>query len=178
MWLEITIFSVSLIFCGIIIYILGLLWFGDTRNRQSKSFFTLGVFVTFWTLLNAVAIVSAERFFPYIYTLRITMVAIVPFSIFWFILNFARLRLVKYRVILFLIVFIPALDALAMLTNPLHNLMFLDYAFPAPARGPGFWIHVMAGSVIIVLSFIVLLRHIFKHARKDPMVIAAGVGIE
>ena len=126
MWIELGLFTISLIFSGIIIYILGLLWFGDTRNRQSKSFFTLGVFVTLWTLLNAIAVISAERFFPYMYSLRITLVAIVPFCVFWFILNFARVRFLQFRYALLIIWFFPVLDALAMLTNPLHHLMFLD----------------------------------------------------
>ena len=176
MWLELSIFSISIIFCGIIVYILGHLWFGDTRNRQSKSFFTLGVLVSFWTLMNAIAIVSAEQFFPYMYTLRITMVSIIPFSVFWFILNFAQVRILKYRSFMFLIWFFPVLDALAMLTNPLHHLMFLDYAYPIPTRGIGFWIHTGGDFIALVICFIVLLRHIFKNARKEPLVIAAGFG--
>ena len=174
--IEITIFILSLIFCAIIIYILGLLWFGDTRNRQSRSFFTLGVFVTFWTLLNAVAIVSDNRFFPFIYTIRISLVAIVPFCVFWFILNFARIRGIQSRTAFVLIWFFPVLDVLAMLTNPLHHLMFLDYVYPTPARNIGFWIHTGTDLVIVIISFIILLRHIFKNARNEPLVIAAGFG--
>ena len=173
---ETIIFSISIIICSIIIYILGLLWFGDTRNRQSKSFFMLGVFVTFWTLLNAIAIISAQRFFPFIYTLRITLVAIVPFSVFWFILNFAKVRFVQSRAFMVLIWAFPVLDALAMLTNPLHHLMFLDYQFPSPSRNLGFWIHTAVDLVAIVVCFVVLIRYIFKHARNEPLVIAAGFG--
>ena len=176
MLLEVILFTISLIFCSIIIYILGLLWFGDTRNRQSKSFFTLGVFVTLWTLLNAIAIISAEPFFPYIYTLRITMVSIVPFCVSWFILNFARVGLVKSRLAMLLFWTFPVLDVLAMLTNPLHHFMFLDYAFPTPARNFGFWIHTGGDFIVVIICFTVLLRHIFKHARKEPMMILAGFG--
>ncbi|MCL2127402.1 MAG: ATP-binding protein [Treponema sp.] len=174
--IEITIFSVSFVFSGIIIYILGLLWFGDTRNRQSKSFFTLGVFVTFWTLFNGIAVISSEQFFPIIYTLRIMMVAIVPFAVFWFILNFAQIPNLKSRKVIFMVWFFPVLDALAMLTNPLHKLMFSDYLFPTPARNIGFWVHTGGDFVVVIISFIILLRHIFRHARKEPMVIAAGFG--
>jgi len=176
MQVELIILTLSLIFCGIIIYILGLLWFGDTRNRQSMSFFTLGVFVTLWTLLNAIAIISAEHFFSYIYTLRITLVAIVPFSVFWFILHFARVKLLRSRVFLLIIWIFPIIDALAMLTNPLHHFMFLDYTFPSPTRNLGFWIHTGGDFVVVIISFVVLLRHIFKNARNEPMVIAAGFG--
>jgi len=176
MQVELIIFTLSLIFCGVIIYILGLLWFGDTRNRQSLSFFTLGVFVTLWTLLNAIAVISAWRFFPYIYTLRITLVAIVPFCVFWFILHFSHVKLLRSRVFLLIIWVFPVIDALAMLTNPLHHFMFLDYAFPSPTRNIGFWIHTSGDFIVVIISFVVLLRYIFKNARNEPMVIAAGFG--
>ena len=174
--MERIIFSISLVFCGVIIYILGFLWFGDTRNRQAKSFFTLGVFVALWTLLNGIAIVSAEHFFSYIYTLRMTMVAIVPFSVSWFIFNFTRIRILRYRFFPYFIWFFPVLDALAMLTNPLHHLMFLDYNFPTPGRNIGFWIHTGADFIVVIIAFIILIRHILKNARNEPLVIAAGFG--
>ena len=177
MFLEVIILSVSLIFCTIIIYILGYLWFGDTRNRQSKSFFALGIFVTLWTILNAIAIISAERFFPFIYTLRMTLVAIVPFSVSWFILNFSRVRVLRRRIVFFLIWLFPVLDAIAILTNPLHHLMFLNYDFPTPARNAGFWIHTGADFIVVIISFIVLLRYIIKNVRNEPMVMAAGIGM-
>ena len=176
MLLEAVLFTISLIFCSIIIYILGLLWFGDTRNRQSKSFFTLGVFVTLWTLLNAIAIISAQQFFPYIYTLRIVMVSIVPFCVSWFILNFARAGFVKSRLAMFLFWTFPVIDTLAMLTNPLHRFMFLDYAFPTPTRNFGFWIHTGGDFIVVIICFTVLLRHIFRHAKREPLVILAGFG--
>ena len=176
MSLELVIFTISIIFCGIILYILGLLWFGDTRNRQSKSFFAMGVFVTLWTLLNAIAIISAEKYFSYIYTLRITMVSIVPFSVLWFILNFARVNFIKSRLAVFLVWVLPCLDALAMLTNPLHHFMFADYSFPSPTRGLGFWIHMVVDFVAVIVCLVVLLRYVFKYARKEPQVILAGFG--
>ena len=177
MWIEITIFVISLLFSGIIVFILCFLWFGDKRNRSSVSFFCLGVFVTLWTILNAVAIISDERFFPFLYTLRISFVCIIPFSFFWFIFNFSHVRTHKFRYILPVICIVPSLDVLAMITNPLHHLMFLDYAFPIPARGPGFWVHTFVDFFMITVSFIILIRYVFKHARNEPMVIAAGFGL-
>jgi len=174
--LELAILILSLIFCAVIISILGLLWFGDIKNRQSRSFFNLGVVVTLWTLLNAIAIISDIKFFPVIYTMRITMVAIVPFCVLWYILNFAKIRFIERRFVLPVFCFFPVLDSLAMLTNPLHHFMFRDYSFPAPLKNTGFWIHTAMGLVIIIIAFAVLLRHIFKHAKKDPLVIITGIG--
>jgi signal transduction histidine kinase/ActR/RegA family two-component response regulator len=175
MYLEITLLAISLIFCGIMIYFLGFLWFGDTRNRQSTSFFQLGVVVVLWTLLNAIAIVSAESFFPFIYTIRISLVSIVPFSVLWFVLNFTDVKIARF--IQPLLWIFPVLDALAMLTNPLHHFMFLDYAYPAPARNTGFWIHTVMGFAVIIFAFILLSRYIFKHARNEPLTIIAGFGV-
>jgi signal transduction histidine kinase/AmiR/NasT family two-component response regulator len=177
MWIEISIFIISLFFSGIIVFILCFLWFGDTRNRSSVSFFCLGVFVTLWIILNAVAVISDERFFSFLYTLRISIVSIIPFSVFWFIYNFSHAETRKFRYILPVIFIFPSLDVLAMITNPLHHFMFLDYAFPVPARGPGFWIHTAVDFLVVAISFIILIRYIFKHVRNEPLVIAAGFGL-
>ena len=176
MWIEISILVISLIFSGIIIYILGFLWFGDTRNRKSRSFFILGVFVTIWTLLNAISVISDEPFFAFIYTLRICMVCIVPFSILWFFLNFANSKILGFRYILPVICAFPVLDVLAMLTNSLHYFMFTDYVYPAPGRGTGFWIHLIGTFGAVIIAFVILIRHIFKNARDEPMLIVAGIG--
>jgi len=177
MWIEVTIFIASLISCSVIVYILCFLWFGDTRNRRSVSFFCLGIFVIFWTMLNAISIISAEKFFPLIYTLRISFVCIIPFSVFWFILNFAHVRTYKYRFVRMVICIFPALDILCMITNPLHHLMFPNYAFPVPARGPLFWVHTSVDFLVVLLSFIVLIRYVLKHARDEPLVIITVFGM-
>jgi len=177
MWMEVTIFVTSLIFSSVIVYILCFLWFGDTRNRRSVSFFCLGIFVIFWTLLNAISIISDEKFFPFIYTLRFCFVCIIPFSVFWFILNFAQVRTYKYRFVLPVICIFPALDILFIITNPLHHLMFPNYDFPVPERGPLFWVHTVVDFFVVLLCFIVLIRYVLKHARDEPLVIITVFGM-
>ena len=177
MWIEVTIFVTSLIFSSVIVYILCFLWFGDTRNRRSVSFFCLGIFVIFWTLLNAISIISDEKFFPFIYTLRFCFVCIIPFSVFWFILNFAQVRTYKYRFVLPVICIFPALDILFIITNPLHHLMFPNYDFPVPERGPLFWVHTVVDFFVVLLCFIVLIRYVLKHARDEPLVIITVFGM-
>jgi signal transduction histidine kinase/AmiR/NasT family two-component response regulator len=177
MWIEVTIFITSLISCSVIVYILCFLWFGDTRNRRSVSFFCLGIFVIFWTILNTISIISDEKFFPFIYTLRICFVCIIPFSVFWFILNFAHVRTYKYRFALPVICIFPALDILFMITNPLHHLMFPDYAFPVPTRGPLFWVHTIVDFLVVLIAFTVLVRYVLKHARDEPLVIITVFGM-
>ncbi len=64
-----------------------------------------------------------------------------------------------------------------MITNPLHHLMFPDYAFPVPTRGPFFWIHTVVDFSVVLLSFIVLIRYVFKRARDEPLVIVTVFGM-
>jgi signal transduction histidine kinase/AmiR/NasT family two-component response regulator len=175
--MEAAIFVISFIFSSVIVYILCFLWFGDTRNRRSISFFYLGIFVIFWTLLNAISIISAEKYFPFIYTLRICFVCIIPFSVLWFILSFAHVKMVKYQFAQMVFWIFPALDIIFILTNPLHYLMFTDYAFPVPARGPLFWIHTIIDFFVVFLCFVVLIRYLFKHARDEPLVIITVFGM-
>jgi len=177
MWIEVAIFIISLIFSSVIVYILCFLWFGDTRNRRSVSFFCLGIFVIFWMLLNAISIISAEKYFPFIYTLRISFVCIIPFSVFWFILNFAHVKMAKYRIAQLIFIIVPALDILFIITNPLHHLMFPDYAFPVPSRGPFFWIHTVIDFFVVFLCFVVLIRYVLKRVRDEPLVIITVFGM-
>jgi signal transduction histidine kinase len=103
-------------------------------------------------------------------------VAIVPFCVLWFILNFTRSRFLNSRKALVLICIFPVIDVIAILTNPTHHFMFLNYSYPYPALGSGFWIHAVCSTAVFTFSFIVLIRYIFKYTRKEPLLILAGIG--
>ncbi|MDL2229487.1 response regulator [Treponema sp. OttesenSCG-928-L16] len=173
---EAVLFLLSLIICGIIVYILGLLWFADTRNRQLKSFFILGIVVCLWTLLNALVMVVGPEFFAFAYSLRMTMVCILPYSYLWFIVNSTGSPLAQSRPFFILLCVIPAADILALLTNPLHGLFFSSYAYPKSAPGPLFWIHTAMAYSAITPAFLLLFRHIFRNMKKNPSVIITGIG--
>jgi len=171
------VFIVSLLICSTIAYIMGMFWFSDMRNRRQRSFFLLGIEIFFWTLLNAITMISHGDYFPVIYTLRMVMVCIIPFGVTWFILDFVDFPLRRKKWVLFIFIFLPAIDILALVTNPLHHTFFLNYHFPVPARGPVFWAHTVMGFVFIIITFILLIRYIIKEARRNPLLILTGVGM-
>ena len=169
-------FLVSLIICCVIVYILGLFWFSDVRNRRLQSFFWLGIQLFFWTLLNAIAMVCRETLFPLIYTLRMVMVCIVPFGITWFVLNFSQSSLcTKWMRNIFIV--IPTIDILVLITNPLHHRYFTDYQYPLPTTGSFFWIHATVDFLFIGIVFAIYIRYIIKKAKSNPFLILTGVGM-
>lgn len=121
---EIVLFSVSVLVSAAILYVLGLLWFGDTRNRQLKNLFALGSIVSFWILINAISTMVAPRYYPFVYTLRMIAVCLIPYALFWFFLYFSKSRLVDYKALHFVLTALPLLDVAALVTNPWHRLYF------------------------------------------------------
>ena len=171
------IFILSLVICCASAYILGMLWFSDTRNRRLRSFFLLGVVVFAWTLLNAVTMVASGTYFPVIYTLRMTLVCIIPFCITWFILNFASSSLRNRRWVQALLIAVPCADVLCMVSNPLHYLYFANYSYPIPGRAPIFWAHTAVDFLFIILAFVILIRFIIKNATTLPILIITVIGM-
>ncbi|MDR2965694.1 MAG: response regulator, partial [Treponema sp.] len=161
-------FFISLIFITITLYILGRLWFGDTKNRYLSSFFILGVVTALWIFFSGIASISSESFFPVFFTLKISTVALLPFSVLWVIINFTETNSFKTRPAGVLVWTFPVLDSLFILTNPLHYLIFQNYNYPAPSQNIGFWIHIGGISAAVFISFVILLRHAIKNARKKP----------
>jgi len=171
------VFVLSLLICCAVAYILGLFWFSDMRNRRMRSFFLLGIEIIIWTLLNAITMVSHADYFRVIYTLRMTLVCIVPFGVTWFILNFIDSPLWKKVWVRNLFIELPAIDVLIMATNPLHYLYFADYNFPIPTRAPLFWIHTGMDMSLVIIAFILLIRYIIKWANTNPLLILTGVAL-
>ncbi|MCL2880942.1 MAG: hypothetical protein FWF29_11920, partial [Treponema sp.] len=171
------VFAISLIICCVIVYILGLFWFSDTRNRQLTGFFPLGIEIFIWTLLNAITMVSDQVYFPVIYSARMVMVCIIPYGVTWFILNFAGSPLAKTAFMRILLLVLPVADSLAMLTNPLHHMYFTDYNFPMPGRALFFWAHLVVGFLIVIFVFFVLIHFIYKNSKKNPFLMLTGIGL-
>ncbi|MCL2756861.1 MAG: ATP-binding protein, partial [Coriobacteriia bacterium] len=149
----------------------------DMRNRRLSSFFTLGIEIFIWTLLNAITMVSSHEYFQVIYTLRMVMVCIIPFGVTWFILNFVNSSLRTKKWLRNILIILPLIDILVMVTNPLHNLYFLDYSFPIPARAPLFWAHTAMDMSIVIVAFFMLIRYIIKEARRNPVLILTGLAL-
>jgi signal transduction histidine kinase/CheY-like chemotaxis protein len=171
------VFSISILICCTVAYILGQLWFSDMRNRQVGSFFSLGIEIFFWTLLNAITMVINYEYFPIIYTLRMILVCIIPFGVLWFVLNFTKSNLRENLFMRILIFSLPTIDILCMVTNPMHNFYFLNYSYPVPTRALIFWIHLGGDFLFIILAFILLIRYIIKNAKSNPLLILTAFGL-
>ena len=171
------VFILSLSICCAIAYFLGLFWFSDMRNRRFKSFFILGIQVFIWTLFNAISMVSDYSYFPIIYSIRMSMVCIIPFGVSWFILDFIRSPLIAKPAVRILLFVVPTIDVLCMLTNPLHYLYFTHYDFPIPARALLFWIHICIDFLVIIVVFILLIRYIIQGTKSNPLLIFTGIGL-
>jgi len=168
------VFFLSMLCCMFIAYIIGLFWFGDKRNRAMLSFFILGLVLFVWILLNGIVFVTTDPFFAWIYSARMMVVAVVPFAVTWFLLDFMGSTVIQKRAIrIFLIVF-PSIDIIALLTNPLHHLYFSSYEQPIPPRGIIFWIHMIADFVVIILVFIWLIRFVIRNYTKQKTLVLSA----
>ncbi|MCL2067282.1 MAG: ATP-binding protein [Treponema sp.] len=171
------VFIISLLICCAVAYILGLFWFSDMRNRQLRGFFSLGIGVFIWTLLNAITMISSYEYFPVIYTIRMVMVCIIPFGVTWFIFNFIQLPLRNMRFVRILLFALPLIDIICLITNPLHYLYFSDYNFPLPSRAVIFWIHFTVDFIVVFFGFSLLIRYIIKNAKSNKLLILTGLGL-
>ena len=174
---ELLLFFASLLSSGVIIGLLIILWSGDTSSRRIRSFFFLCVEVLAWTMLNAVTLIVNPEYFQYVYTAKIVLVCIIPFGVFWFILNFTESRAVDFRWLKAALFILPSLDIIMMVTNPLHRLAFPTYDYPNVPRGSLFFVHFTIDLLVIMVAYGILLHYIFKNFRQRPHIIAAGVGL-
>jgi len=174
MILTILAFTLSIIICCVIAYILGLLWFSDIRNRRLRSFFLLGIEVFLWTLLNAISMLSPSGdYFHFIFTARLMFVYIIPFGITWFILDYTKSPLFGKTWVKYTLISLATIDVIMILLNPLHSLYYTDY-IPTPLTGT---IAFGIRTVFLVISFTLLIRYIIKGSKKNPLLILTGVGL-
>ncbi|MCL2190025.1 MAG: ATP-binding protein [Defluviitaleaceae bacterium] len=172
---ALAILIVSIIICASVAYIMGLFWFRDIRNRRMKSLFFLGAMVWCWTLLNALSNVSKPYIFPFVFNLRMTFVIIIPFSLFWFFLDFTKNPLRGKKWIRNTLIGIALCDAFIMWSNPLHGWFFTQYAFPTADVGWFFWIHMVITNLFMVISFCLLMHYIILNAKHNLFLILTGV---
>ena len=163
--------TISVLICCVIAYIMALFWFSDVGNRRLRSFFGLGAEIFSWTLLNALSAVVREEYFPFVYSMRMVMVCIVPFGVLWFILDFTDFPVRTKTPVRGLLVFLAASDVAAVLTNPLHHMYFSDYSSPMPARAPLFWVHIALAMAVVAIAFAVLIRYVIKEAKNNPLLV-------
>ncbi|MDR2785340.1 MAG: response regulator [Treponema sp.] len=160
-----------------VLYTLSFIWFSDFRNRRLTSFFIMWLDVCLWTLLNGMSVIVAENYFSLLYYLRMIPVCILPYSLLWFFLSYSGSKLAESKPAQWIAIVIPALDILALLTNPLHKLYFEDFEALIPNRGVLFWIHTGFSYFAILIGVIRFFVYLFRITKKNRMVLFTGICI-
>jgi len=173
---DIIFFTFSLLACCVIIYILTMLWFSNNHTSQLKSFTAFGAAVVVWTFFSAVASISAKEYFPLLYTIHAVTGCVFPYVFLWYALNYCNSRLIHSKPLIVILCVFPLLDALIFATNSLHHLMFLTYDYPDLPTGPLFWVHAIFGYIAFLSSLVFIITHIFRNARKTPILFIAAAG--
>ena len=174
MLLDVLFFVFSIAAFLVIVYILAMLWFSNTRSLQLSSFLGFGVATGLWIFFSAVAAIAAPEYFMMMYTVHTVTGCIFPYVFFWYALNFSESSLVHSKPLRYVLILLPVLDAIAFATNPWHKLMFLTYDYPNLPTGPLFWVHAIFAYIAFLGALITILRYVFRHARKTPMMLVAA----
>ena len=177
MMAELTLFSVSILITGAIALLLSKIWDSRKNELRMKSFYALSVAALIWVVLNAVTVVVNPEYFPYIYTVKVIFVCIVPYVNVWFFFNFTESKLTGSRLLKCVLVLIPAIDIVMLITNPFHHLFFASFDYPYTKKGPVFGIHYAFIVGAGIISFVLVFRYIFKKFRQSPIIIATGIGL-
>jgi signal transduction histidine kinase/CheY-like chemotaxis protein len=79
-------------------------------------------------------------------------------------------------VIKYLIIVLPFLDALVVLTNPLHRLFYQVYTSPKPVYAPAFWVHYFFFLVSWGAGIVLIFRYIARtvSVRAHRIVLSAA----
>jgi signal transduction histidine kinase len=165
---SIFLFSLSIIIFFIIIYILGFLWFTDKRNRRLGGFFALGVSISLWVFFNAIDIIVRDELFPLMFTLRSIALAANPYCVLWLARSQSDLKILKSKLVGRLNLILPVIDAVFILTNPLHHLYYRNYTYPQAQYAEVFWIHYGLLILTWALGIMILLRHVVKTVHIKP----------
>ena len=163
---TITLFSISIVCCGVTLYVMGLLWFTNARTKQLKSLFALGLTVAAWLLFNAMSMVVQGEYFPFVYTLCIASVCCFPPACMLFCLHFAGARVVRRPAFVALVAGITLLDVAALATNPLHHLFYTAYGYPLGQFGPLFYAHAVFTYICLLTSLVLLLKKTLQDRRR------------
>jgi signal transduction histidine kinase/DNA-binding response OmpR family regulator len=145
-------------------------WFSDYRNKGLVSFFALGIDTAIYNLFSGMIYISTENAYPFVYTLKMIAISILPFAFLQFILYLVESPLSKSRSIRYLSVLLPIVDILLLITNPLHKTYFLSYS-NANADIPivtGLFgrIHMIMDYSVLILALIILIVFSLKEMRN------------
>lgn len=173
---KLILFLMSIFICGVISYLLSILGTVGIHERRMKGFTGLCVMALLWVILNAVTVVVEPEFFEAAYTAKLILVCMVPFISFRFVLHFTESKMADSRLLMAVLFILPALDILALITNPLHKMYFSTFDFTIPHRGPIFNIHLAMDTFSLLFFYVIFFRYMIKNFRRYPFLFLTGVG--
>ena len=77
----------SIVVMGLLIYRLRL---GDVGDRRMRGFYNMSVIAIVWIAMNAAVLITSPENFPFAYMMKMIFVCIIPYSSYWFFLNFTE----------------------------------------------------------------------------------------
>ncbi|MDR2571442.1 MAG: GAF domain-containing protein, partial [Oscillospiraceae bacterium] len=151
-------------------------------ERRMKGFYLLSVVMLAWIMVSAVNGLAASGYYVYSFLTKETFSIIVPYLLFWFILNFTESKFLhsgRMKIYLFAA---PAVDMLMLFTTPMHGLYYKNLE---PTAVPGllpqtdvlFWVHIVMITMGFVYFFIFLCSYIIANFSRNPLLIITGFGV-
>ena len=143
----------------------------DTRDGRLTSFVHLNHVVLAWLILNLLSAVVSLEYYVFVFKLKIIAVCIIPYITCWFFLNLIQSNLMKIALFRRILIVLPVFFIIAMLTNPLHRLIYISYDYPYFALGPLFWIYLSFTTAVSVFAYILTIRYSIIQFKNQPWVI-------
>ncbi|MDR0903339.1 MAG: response regulator [Ruminococcus sp.] len=158
-------FAVSVLGATACLYFVVRVAFSDYRNKGLVSFFILGIDTACYNLFSGLLYISSNEVIPFIYTLKMVAICILPWAFLRFILFLVDSPLSKSRLLRYICIIVPLIDIILLVTNPLHYQYFASYdnvAFGGAIEGLLFKIHMYVDYFVLVLVLLILTRFSIK----------------
>ena len=114
MIVKITIFLFSVVLFCVDIYLVFGIWFRGKRGTYLNLFFTMGMTLSIWALLNGINILLSEELYIQLYPFVMIFVCILPHVMLRYLLYFTESRFAQSRLIASILTILPALDLLIL----------------------------------------------------------------
>jgi signal transduction histidine kinase/DNA-binding response OmpR family regulator len=145
-------------------------WFSDYRNKELVSFYVLGFEAALYNLFSGLLYISSETAIPFVYTLKVIVISILPFAFLHFILNLVDSPLRNSKIILYITFILPAADILFLVTNPFHYLYFTTYeniVYGGILTGVVGNIHMAVDYAVLVIDLLILIVFSVRAMKKS-----------
>ena len=170
---EMFFLALSLTACGIIIYIVTLLWFSAIHTRQVQSFLCVGITACVCIFFNAMLLYTSPQYYSIIFSAHTASTIVSPYAFLWFSLNFSGSKLTNSKPFIVVLCAILAAHLVFAATNPLHLLMLNLNEHGKYIPGRFFWIHAIFAYTVLLMTLFTTFRYVFRYVRTRLSIIAA-----